>query len=54
MASRTSYQALSKGLDAGYVVKTVTAEPQIANVAYFQIKIHLSGILQIWMARRPN
>jgi hypothetical protein len=43
MASRTSNQAWSKGLDAGTHCKIVTAELQTANVAYFQRKIQLSG-----------
>ena len=44
MVSRTSNQEWSKGLEAGYVLYTVTAELHTANVAYFQRKIQLSGL----------
>jgi hypothetical protein len=43
MASRTSNQAWSKGLDAGAYCKYLTDELQTASVAYFQRKLQLSG-----------
>jgi hypothetical protein len=43
LASRTSDQAWSKGLDAGAYSKQLTAEYQTANANYFQRNIQLSG-----------
>jgi hypothetical protein len=43
VASGTSYQAWSKGLDAGTYRKYLTTELRTANVAYLERKIQLTG-----------
>jgi len=56
MASRTSNQARTKGVDAGMnILSIVTAELQTANVTYFQRKIQSSGFsISGWLAAPIN